>query len=247
MNAKRLTLLAGVGVVLALALLLLRPARSQSDFVIENADGRRDASVAMDAALPGTLAGMTPRFILQYVNARRDLLLAAAPAPLQAALNQVAPRFVLQYVNARRDLTIAAPTGMDALLQAVSERIVLQYANAKRDLMMGYPKELINDTTPPQLGAIEISNMADGVRVRWSTNEFTVCVISYGLQPGVYTDSIAEVYFSRSHEVLLPALPPGATVYIQNACTDLSGNQSTSAEQSLIAQRFVYLPFVSKR
>lgn len=247
MNTKRLTLLTSLGVVLALALLLLRPAASQSDFVIENADARRDAAVALDAGLPTVLAGVTTRFILQYVNVRRDLVVAAAPAPLQAALNQVGPRFVLQYVNVRRNLDMAAPEGMSALLQAVGERFVIQYANARRDLVMGYPRELLNDTTPPQIGSLDVAAASQGVRLRWTSSEFTKSTVEYGLQPGVYRDMVSENYFEKVHDITLPAPPPGSALYFRIVSTDLSGNQSVSAEQLAQAQSFIYLPLVRKR
>ncbi len=244
MNKLRLAaLLCGILVVLA----ALRPVQSQSDFVIENADGRRDVGMALDPSLPGNVDTVVQRFVLVYVNARRNIDMAPIPAAMQNALNQVATRIFLQYVNAKRDIAMAGPpAGMTAGLQSLVPRFLIQYANSRRDIVMGYPRDLIGDTTPPGITDIAVQADSDGIGVRWNTDEFTRGTISYGAQSGGYTESQSETYFERRHEILLPPIAPGTRLYFQIVATDLSGNQTSTSEQVVTGWSYLYLPMVRR-
>jgi hypothetical protein len=245
MNKLRFTIfLCGIIAVLA----LLRPVQSQSDFVIENADGRRDVGMALAPALPDNLAGVVQRIVLVYVNTRRDIEMAPLPVAMQGAVNQVVERILLQYVNAKRDMVVAGPpAAMNAGLQNLVPRFVIQYANARRDMVMGYPRDLIGDTTAPQITNITTLIDSSGVRVRWTTNEFTQGTVAYGAQAGAYTANASETYFERQHELLLPPVAPGAQLHFQIVAVDLSGNQAATGDQMVAGQSHVYLPLVRRR
>jgi len=244
-------LVSGLIVVVAICwnqVFCLQPVQGQTGIVIENADGRRDVSIALDPLLPGNLASVAHRIVLIDVNAKRDLDMAPIPSAMQGMLNQVINRILLQYVNAERDLALAGPpAAMADGLQKIIPRFVIQYANARRDIVMGYPRDLIGDTTAPQITNITTLIDGSGVRVRWTTNEFTRGTVAYGAQAGAYTENASETYYERQHELLLPPVAPGAQLHFQIVAVDLSGNQAATGDQMVTGQSHVYLPLVRRR
>ena len=100
---------------------------------------------------------------------------------------------------------------------------------------------------PPQITNITTLIDGSGVRVRWTTNEFTRGTVAYGSQAGAYTANASETYYERQHELLLPPVAPGAQLHFQIVAVDLSGNQAATGDQMVAGQSHVYLPLVRRR
>ena len=225
-----------------------RPAQGQTGIILDGADGSRDLTFSLDSGLSFQLDGVINRIVVEYVNAKRDENLAPAPLAMQSTLNRVLDRILLQYVNSKRGMSMAGPpVEMNAGLQNLIPRFVIQYANARRDIVMGYPRDLIGDTTAPQITNITTLIDGSGVRVRWTTNEFTRGTVAYGSQAGAYTANASETYYERQHELLLPPVAPGAQLHFQIVAVDLSGNQAATGDQMVAGQSHVYLPLVRRR
>jgi hypothetical protein len=139
------------------------------------------------------------------------------------------------------------PAEMNVGLQNFVPRFVIQYANARRDIVMGYPRDLIGDTTPPQITNITTLIDGGGVRARWATNEFTRGTVAYGALAGAYTESASETFYERQHEQVLPPVAPGVQLHFQIVAVDLSGNQAATGDQMVVGQSHVYLPLVRRR
>lgn len=234
-----------VGIITVFA--VLRPVQGQSDFVLERADGRRDIGMSMSSTLTGNLASVAERIVLVYTNGRRDIAMLPLPAAMRSVVNQVAERIVLVYANGRRDIAMTPPPEtFTNYLKRLLPRFVIQYANGRRDLVMTYPRELLNDTTRPQVLDIEV--LTDGgLRVRWTTNEFTRGKLQYGTTSGSYTGTIEEQYYEKQHELVLPSVSPGAVLYFRLIVTDQSGNETVTPEQVVQGLSYLYLPTVRKR
>lgn len=169
----------------------------------------------------------------------------AASAELNALIASVAPRFVVEFANALRDYDMTpAPDGLQTLLEQVGPRMVIEFANANRFYALDYPVDLIGDTTAPQVSGVSATSSGNNVTVRWTTNEYTTSVLQYGTQPGVYTGSVVDNWYRRSHAITLSGLTPGATYYYRLQNTDRSGNSAQSGEYSFTVTQSVYLPVV---
>lgn len=241
MNARK-----SIPLLLALVILLLivvLPAHSQTGIIVNNADTVRQQSVSL---YPGP-RDVGPRIVLQYANTLRQERIIAPPPPLQALFSQVSPRIVVQYANSLRQERIATPPATSqTLFGQVTSRIVLQYANTSRQVALSYPRALIGDTTAPQISAIAASRQGGNVLVSWTTNEFADSAVLLGTQSGIYTQTVSDPLFVKQHEITLIALQAGTIYYYKVHSTDLSGNTATSAERTLRAQAFMYLPLIAR-
>ncbi len=93
---------------------------------------------------------------------------------------------------------------------------------------MGVP-----DTTPPVISAVRVDNIfIDSAVVLWSTDEAADGVVEYGLEPGVYFDSISIGDLVTEHSVNLAGLTPGTTYFYRVKSKDEAGNETVSEEYS---------------
>jgi len=244
MNTRKATLL------LAMLFLLLAftvPGASQSSsIIVNNADEVRETSVSMTQDLVGSLTGVGPRIVLQYANQLRPVGLVAVPSSLQTLLDQVSDGIIVQYANTiRQDDLAAVPSTLQTLLRQVSDRIIFQYANANRESQLVYPAALINDTTSPQISDIAASlTGSDSAIITWTTDEFADSEVLYGTQPGVYSQTVSDLLYTKQHRIILTGLASRGTYYYKVRSTDRSGNTITSSENSFSARLYVYLPLV---
>ena len=115
-----------LGVILVAAVLIpVNPVRSQPDqFIITNADAVVYVDTAQSAELNSLIAGVDPRFVVEFANGIQYYGMTPISTELQNLLTQVADRFVIEYANANRfyDLT--------------------------------FPVELIADNVPPQISGL---------------------------------------------------------------------------------------------
>lgn len=244
MNTRKPALfLAVILSVLAFAV----PAASEpgDQIIVNNADEVRETSVSIVQNLADSIAGVELRIVLQYANELRPIGLVAVPSSLQTLLDQVSARVVVQYANTiRRDGLIAVPSALQTLLGQVSDRIIFQYANANRQEALAYPAALFNDTTLPQISSITARPMGSGsVTISWTTDEFATSTVLYGIQPGVYSQTVNDPLYTRQHGIALTDLTSETMHYYKVRSTDRSGNTTTSSEHSF-TQIFVYLPLI---
>jgi hypothetical protein len=174
--------------------------------------------------------------------------LMAVPGSLQTLLDQVPARVVVQFANnGRRRSLVAVPGTLQTLLSQVSDRVIFQFANANLGSQLVYPAALSNDITPPLLTNIAARTTGIGItNITWTTDEFATSTVLYGIQPGVYSQTVNDPLYYKEHVVTLSNLTLGTTYYYKVRSTDRSGNTITSEEYSFTALIYIYLPIVVK-
>jgi len=96
-----------------------------------------------------------------------------------------------------------------------------------------FPKELINDTTPPIISNITVTNITDdSATIKWDTDEFADSLVKYGTSSGAYTKQEYDELFVKKHAVSLYNLSPGTKYYFVVKSVDPSGNSAESSEYS---------------
>jgi hypothetical protein len=228
-----------------LAIALATSAHGQTGIILNNADTVRQEGVSLDSGLRTVTGSVGPRIVLQYANTKREERIAAPPADLRSIFAQVSPRIVLQYANTMRQAALVAPPGeLQALFGQVAARIILQYANTSRQMTLAYPVALIGDTVPPQIRDVRTQNVAGGVKVTWTTDEFATSEVRFGTAPSAYTQTASDPLFAKAHVLSLTGLTAGRTYYLVVRGTDRSGNQAVSGEYQVKVQTKTYLPMV---
>jgi hypothetical protein len=193
--------------------------------------------------------GQTTGFIISEADAASTLNTESSPT-LSNLIDQVAPRFVLEFANTIAFLTFTdTPDELDGLLDTLNPRIVFQYANANRYLEFAYPRDLIGDTTPPQITDITTSQAGDtSTRIAWKTNEFADSAVECGKNSGVYTISISDSMFVLQHSMLVSGLAPDIEYFCRVSSQDLSGNFAISNEFSFVQAKKsnIFMPLIVK-
>jgi len=240
MNARKIALLLAV-ILLLLAFTIPAASEPGDTIIVNNADEVRETSVSIDQDLVDSLAGVATRVVLQYANELRHIELASVPSALQTLLDQVSARVVVQYANTiRHDEIPALPSALQTLLEQMSERIVIKYANTNRQESLAYPAALFDDTTTPQISDITVRPSGSGsVIISWTTDEFSTSVVYYGTQPGVYPNTVSDLFYTEQHGIALTGLLPETTYYFLVSSTDQSDNNATSAEQSFSTALYI--------
>lgn len=220
MNAK-LVLTLVVAILLLLGVVLLVPTTAQGQttgFIISNADAVAYVSTTVSSQLITLIGNVPPRFVVQHANGIRYYSIPPISSTLTSLMAQVGDRFVMQYANANRDYSFA------------------------------YPLAMIGDTVPPFIVTPppSVSSSGSNATITWFTNEFATTIFSYGIQPGVYAQTITDTLYYRLHEFTLTGLTPGTRYYYRATHTDRSGNIFQSVEYSFVAKISVYLPLIKK-
>ena len=245
---KRRLLILSTG-LLVLLLLLIRAAPQFTahgqitNFIIDNADATNTLTMTGSSGLLPIIQNVADRIILQYANASHYLDLIRPPDGMITLLQSVQDRIVLQYANASQYFHLTPlPAALTSLIQAVEDRFVLQYANASNTLPLGYPVELIGDTTPPAVTSISSSPSGGSLVVSVTTAEYTTAEIQYGLTSGSYPYSQVNDLFQYTHEFVLPGLDSGEVYYYSLVLTDRSDNVTYTPEATLEPLLSIYLP-----
>jgi len=245
MNARRILPLL---VFCTLLVVLALPVHGQTGIIVNNADTIRQEGVSLNTGLSVATSSVGPRIVLQYANTKREERVFAPPGALQTLFAQVPARIVLQYANTMRQTALAAPPGeLRTLFGQVADRIILQYANTSRQMALAYPVALIGDTVPPQIRDVRTQNVAGGVKVTWTTDEFATSEVRFGIAPGVYTQTASDPLFEKTHSLTLTGLTAGQTYYFIVRGADRSGNQAQSGEYQVKVQTKTYLPLIRRR
>ena len=247
---RRAILSAGLLVaVTAMLLALTRPAAGQlpdavhDDIVVGNADAIRTESVLPNSSLNSTLDTVATRLVVEFANAVRAPAFAAPSNPLATLLDQVAVRIPVEFANGIRHLVLGAPpSALSLQLDGIAPRLVMEFANANRETALSYPIQLINDVIPPLIS----QPSRNGAKISWITSEFTRSTFRYGTNANQLTETVVLLDYAKVHEVTVPTLTPGATVYSQITATDLSGNQTVTPVYQVAGELRLYLPAIRR-
>ncbi len=125
----------------------------------------------------------------------------------------------------------SVPADLLSCASSVASRVIVQSANAGYILDPIYPRELIGDGIAPVITGITTIPDSDHSDLAWSTDELAACVVSYGIQSGVYSHQVDQPLFVSNHQVTLTGLAQDTIYYYRITCADRSGNQAVSAEQ----------------
>jgi len=223
------------------------PVFGQSGIVVNNADAIQNTSVSISQDLVDLANSIQPRIVTQYANTVCKLNLSNLPAALHALLEQLTVRIVFQYVDTNRVVNLSSSEILPTLLEQIAPRIIFQYANTTRHLLLGFPVDLINDTTPPQGSNITAKSAGEtSATVTWVTDEYADSTVRCGTQPGNYTMTFSDPLYVKPHSITLTGLTAGTTYYCVCSSTDPSGNTYQSQQFSFkqVEEVFIYLPLV---
>ena len=217
--------------VVALALCLQIGAVSASEILIEDADTIWNTTTAYSPDLTNITSNVTARILTEYANTiyRNNLNLLTG---LVNVTGNVTPRILAEYANSiyHNELN-EIPTELANLTKAVPPKIIIEYANSNYYEKLIYPKELINDTTPPIITNIIVTNITDNsATIKWDTDEIANSLVKYGKVSGIYTESEESPLFVKNHIIELTGLLLGTCYYFVVNSTDQSGNSAESSE-----------------
>ena len=96
------------------------------------------------------------------------------------------------------------------------------------------------DVTPPAISDVEVMEITDTSELlTWHTDEPSGSVVEYGIESGVYTDSVSDSSLVTSHSIELTDLTSETTYYFIVKSTDSSGNSAQSEEFSFTTEMAV--------
>jgi len=219
--------------VVALALCLQIGAAGASQIVIEDADTIWSGTSEYSSDLADVTSNVTPRIMAEYSNTIYHNDLDPSTDLINVA-GSATPRIMAEYANSiyRIDLT-EIPTDLANLTNEVPPKIIIEYANSNDYEKLIFPKELINDITPPTITNVTVTNITDNfATIKWDTDEITDSVVKYGKVSGIYTESEEHSLFVKNHIIELTGLLPGTCYYFVVNSTDQSGNSAESSEYS---------------
>jgi len=99
------------------------------------------------------------------------------------------------------------------------------------DIFTAYPKELINDTTPPVITNVTVTDMTNSsATINWDTDEIANSLVKYGKASRIYTKGIGNPLFVKNRPFELTGLLPGTCYYFVVNSVDQSGNLAESSE-----------------
>lgn len=220
-------------------------AQGETGIIVNNADDVLTITTTLNKTSPT----IDLRILLEVADKMRWHPLVTPPVALGNNLATMETRILLEAVDRVRHtrLTIPSEAIMGAL--AVSEaRILIETADKNRLRTLVYPRELINDTTAPIVSGAVLEVVNGQTNLKWSTNEFTRCLLKYGSSPATYTATIDVPEYRGSFQTQVNDLQEGVVYYYQLTCTDLSGNVTTTPEQTfqLTVKKLIYLPLVRR-
>jgi hypothetical protein len=208
--------------------------------------------VALLVALGGTSSarGQSGGIVVSGADGMTTVGMSASPQ-LGALMAGVGTRFTVEYANDIRFYSVPpVPGELQSLLQQARDRFVIQYANANNVYAFAYPVALFGDATPPQISNVTAVLSDTGVvKITWFTNEFASSAFEWGLQPGRYPNTVNEPQYFKLHEVNIPGLSVGQTIYYRMRNIDRSGNAVQGGEHSYVVkppEYYVYAPIARR-
>ncbi|NMG83264.1 MAG: hypothetical protein GIS02_03540 [Methanosarcinales archaeon] len=153
------------------------PTSSPSPIIIEDADSIWNTSTAHSPDVINTTSNVTSRILAEYANSI--------------------------YRNDLYKIT----TDLANLTYEMPSKIIIEYANSNYCEKLIFPKELINDTTPPIITNITITSITDNsATIKWDTDEIADSLVKYGKVSAIYTEDKDDPLFVIDHIILLTGL-----------------------------------------
>ena len=220
-----------------LTLYLQITAVSASEIVIEDADTIWNTTTPFSEDLTNVTSNVTPRILTEYANTiyRNNLNYSTG---LINVTSNVTPRIMAEYANTiyRNNLDEIPADLANLTDEAPPKRLIIEHANSNYYEKLIFSKELINDTTPPIITNVTVTEITNNsATIKWDTDEIADSLVKYGKVSGVYTKSEEDLLFVKKHTIeLTTGLLPGTCYYFVVNSTDQSGNSNESIEYNFI-------------
>lgn len=217
-------------VLIVLALLVLQAAPvSAADIVVIGADTIHNVTTTYPSGIPD----ITPRIIVEYANSISQFGLYIMPENLTNVARKAMPRIIVEYANsiAHRELEEMPVNLLNTTKEVPEQRLIIEYAESNSYMPLMYPLELMDDTIPPIIADVSVTNVTNSSAViTWRTDEFAGSVVKYGENSTVYTEICKDALFVKEHVVTLTGLSPAMSYYFVVNSTDRSGISVESLE-----------------
>ena len=221
---------------------------SAIDPIVENADAIWNSN--LDAAptnLTNTVSKALPRPLIEYSNTVFNFELKECSEELTDNVSKALPRPLVEYPNTVLGFELKeCPEELSDNTSKALPRPLVEYPNTVLSKSLIFPKELINDTTPPIITNITVTNITENsATIKWNTDEFADSLVKYGTSSGAYTKQEYDELFVKKHAVSLYNLSPGTKYYFVVKSVDLSGNSAESSEYSFTTTGVPNKPIIS--
>jgi len=90
------------------------------------------------------------------------------------------------------------------------------------------------DTTAPSISDDAKTVYAGQAHISWTTNESSPSFIQWGIETGVYSNSVEDPTPKTSHDLVVAGLAKNTLYYYEIVATDDAGNVSTSGERTFM-------------
>jgi hypothetical protein len=87
---------------------------------------------------------------------------------------------------------------------------------------------LLPDDQPPQISDLVIDATSSGAQVEFTTDEFALGAVSYGLTPALELGVVDELTPAQAHDLSITGLDADTEYHLHVSATDAAGNSSTS-------------------
>ena len=206
---------------------------SAVDPIVENADAVWNPSLeATPANLTNTVSKALPRPLIEYSNTVFNYELKKCSEELADNVSKALPRPLVEYPNTALGFELKeCPEELSDNTSKALPRPLVEYPNTVLSKSLIFPKELINDITPPIITNVTVTNITENsATIKWNTDEFADSLVKYGTSSGAYTKQEYDELFVKKHAVSLYNLSPGTKYYFVVKSVDLSGNSAESSE-----------------
>jgi len=221
---------------------------SAVDPIVENADAVWNPSLeATPANLTNTVSKALPRPLIEYSNTVFNFELKKCSEELADNVSKALPRPLVEYPNTALGFELKeCPEELSDNTSKALPRPLVEYPNTVLSKSLIFPKELINDTTPPIITNISIINITENsATIKWDTDEIADSLVKYGKVSGVYTQSEEKQLFVKNHTIELIGLLQGTCYYFVVNSTDRSGNSAESSEYTFTTTGVPNKPIIS--
>jgi len=223
--------------LIAVFLLYIPITMISASIIIEDADTIWNTTTPFSEDLTNVTSNVTPRILTEYANTIYRNNLNHSTGLINVTSN-VTPRIMAEYANTiyRNDLDEIPADLANLTDEAPPKRLIIEHANSNYYEKLIFPKELINDTTPPIITNVTVTEITNNsATIKWDTDEIADSLVKYGKVSGVYTKSEENSLFVKKHTIeLTMGLLPGTCYYFVVNSTDQSGNSNESIEYNFI-------------
>jgi len=213
---------------------------SAIDPIVENADAVWNSNLDTSPTnLTNTTSSALPRPLIAYPNTAFNFRLKECPEELTDNASKALARPLIEYPNTAFSFPLEeSPKNLVDVIRKILPRPLVEYPNTVLTKSLIFPKELINDTTPPIITNITVTNITNNsAMIKWDTDEVDDSSVKYSKVSGIYTQREEATLFVKNHSIELTGLFPGICYYFVVNSTDQSGNSNESIEYKFITTR----------